>query len=320
MLLFAARDSPTGKPSQNPWLVALIPTSHQRSACDGSSEEELAARRVVKERFFKRMGGRQQFQALFEHLPDVHFFAKDADGRFVAAGKGLLQRLGLAREEEILGLTDADMHPARVAREIRDDDLRVMETREPLIGRVETLFTRSHAKDWYTTTKLPIFGRDQSVIGIMGFVRPCRREDRISPNAERIHPVVSYIQAHCDRSIGASELAKLVNVSARQLHRLFHDVFGMSTQAFIVRTRVQAASDALLLTDKPLADIAVEHGFCDQSAFCRRFSEHTGETPLKYRQRHRRGLGEMAPNPVIVMAKSHKKSAPPINTRPPRPA
>ena len=91
--------------------------------------------------FFRRMGVGQQFRKLFDHLSDVHFFAKDLDGRFVAAGPGLLGLLGFASEEKMLGLTDADIHPARVLRDIRADDRRVMETGEPMINRVEALFT-----------------------------------------------------------------------------------------------------------------------------------------------------------------------------------
>jgi AraC-like DNA-binding protein len=68
---------------------------------------------------------------------------------------------------------------------------------------------------------------------------------------------------------------------------MFKEAFGLSPQAFLIRTRVQAASDDLLLTDKTLSEIALEHGFCDQSALSRRFIEHTGETPRKFRQRHR---------------------------------
>ncbi len=240
--------------------------------------------------FFRRMGGPEQFRALFDHLPDVHFFAKDAEGHHIAASSGVLQRLGFSREEEILGLTDADIHPARVAMEIREDDRKVMTSRQPLIGRVEALFTRSHAKDWYITTKLPIFDRNGEVIGIMGFVRPYQRQGETGdtiPGAERLERVVSYIQAHHNQPIAVTELAQIAHLSVRQLHRRFREVFGMSTQTFIIRTRVQAASDDLLLTDKPLSEIAEEHGFCDSSAFCRRFFEHTGETPLKFRQRRR---------------------------------
>jgi hypothetical protein len=48
--------------------------------------------------FFARMGGRQQFQGLFEHLPGVCFFVKDADGRFMAANGLCLRRMGFSSE------------------------------------------------------------------------------------------------------------------------------------------------------------------------------------------------------------------------------
>lgn len=244
------------------------------------------ALRTAQSAFFRRMGP-DQFRTLFAHLPDVHFFAKGADGRFVAASAGLLLRLGFSREEEILGLTDADIHPARVVQDIRADDLRVMRTREPLIDRVEALFTRSNAKDWYVTTKLPIVDARGKVIGIMGFVRPYRREGVAVPGAARLEPAVAHIQSHHRESIGIPKLARLAHLSERQLNRLFQEVFGMSAQEFTVRTRVQAASDDLLQTEKSLSEIALEHGFYDQSAFSRQFNQHTGETPLKFRQRHR---------------------------------
>ena len=233
------------------------------------------------------VGGRQ-FWALFEHLPDVDFFAKDADGRFVAGNAGLLRRLGLRSEAELIGLTDADIHPARVARDIREDDARVMLTREPLIDRVEALFTRSNARDWYVTTKLPLVDARGDVIGVMGFVRPYRRESNVVPRAARLDAAVAHIHAHHREAIGIPDLAKIAHISVRQLNRRFQEVFGMSPQQFMVRTRVQAASDDLLQTEKSLSEIAMAHGFYDQSAFTRQFRQHTGETPLKYRQRQRR--------------------------------
>ena len=124
----------------------------------------------------------------------------------------------------------------------------------------------------------------------MGFVRPYRRGEKSVPGAERLERVVNYIHENHAKPIAVDDLAKLACLSARQLHRQFRAVFGMSTQTFIVRTRVQAASDDLALTEKPLSEIAFEHGFCDQSAFSRRFAEHTGETPLRFRQRNRRSI------------------------------
>ncbi len=238
------------------------------------------------------MGSGQQLRLLFNQLQDVYFFVKDREGRFVAAGAGLLKMLGFSSEAEILGRTDADIHPARVVREIRADDLRVMETRVPMIDRVEALFTRSSAQDWYVTTKLPVEDASGKVIGVMGFVRPYRRESNVVPGAARIEEAVAHITANHGGAIGIPTLAKLAHLSVRQLNRLFHEVFGMSAQEFVVRTRVQAASDALLHTDKSLSEVAMAHGFYDQSAFTRQFSQHTGETPLKYRHRLRLGSSD----------------------------
>lgn len=274
----------------------MPPAKNQPSNPFPLSENEVHSLTKKQHAFFKRMGDQQQFQALFEHLPDVHFFAKDKEGKFIAGSAGLLQRLGYSHEYEIIGKTDDDFHPPRTAKEIREDDERVMTTREPLVDRVEALFTRSQAKDWYVTTKLPILDRKGDVIGVMGFVRPYRKNENIHPGDERLERVVAYIQEHHASSIPMNDLARLAAISVRQLHRLFHDVFGMSTETFIVRTRVQAASDDLLMTDKPLSAVAIDHGFCDQSAFTRRFAEHTGETPLRFRQRRKRGSG---PNPAL---------------------
>ncbi len=202
----------------------------------------------------------------------------------MAANTLCLGRMGIKTEADVIGKTDADVHPERVAREIRQDDLQVMRTREPLIDRVEALFIRSHAKDWYVTTKLPIFDLDGEVIGVMGFVRPFQGGMRESGLA-RLEPVVAHIQQHHGERIDIPSLAKLAHVSPRQLHRLFQAAFGMSTQVFIVRTRVQAASDDLLLTDLPISEIALQHGFYDQSAFSRAFHKHTGETPMQFRRR-----------------------------------
>ena len=231
------------------------------------------------------MGMLQQFLLLFQHLPDVHFFAKDCDGRFIASGTGILQRLAFRDEKELIGLSDAEIHPALVAQKIRLDDLRVMKTREPLIDRPESLFTHLEAKNWYLITKLPIIDPHDEVIGIMGFLRPYEPERLRLPGAERLVKAVKHIHHHHEQALTIAELSGVANLSERQLRRLFQAVFATSPQEFIVRTRVQAAIADLLESDKPLSVIAHNHGFYDQSSFSRQFSQHTGETPRVFRQR-----------------------------------
>jgi AraC family transcriptional regulator len=48
------------------------------------------------------------------------------------------------------------------------------------------------------------------------------------------------------------------------------------------------ASHALVHGDAPIASVAAEHGFADQSYFTREFRAVIGDTPAAYRQRYRR--------------------------------
>jgi AraC-like DNA-binding protein len=244
--------------------------------------------RAFQQAFFQRMQPIQQLLKLLDYLPDVDFFAKDAEGRFVAISKGTLRRIGVEREEDVLGKMDDFLHPPNVVKAIREDDLRVMRTREPMVDRVEALFSKSNAKDWFLTTKLPIMDESGKVIGIMGYVRPYHGGRGGGEDDAQLRRVVEYIHEHFRKRLSVSDLAKIAHLSERQLNRRFQQIFRMSTQEFLVRTRIQAASEVLLATDMPIGEIAVEHGFYDQSAFTRQFRHHLGETPLAYRRRRTR--------------------------------
>ncbi len=244
----------------------------------------MSSPREFQDAFFRRVRPAQQLLALLEHLPDVEFFAKDADGLFVAVSRGTLRRVGMEREEELLGKGDEAIHPPNVVKAIREDDLRVMRTREPLVDRVEALFARTRARDWFLTTKVPLCDSAGKVIGLMGFVRPYHGGAGGGADSPQIERVVAHIHEHFRERLPMADLAGLAHLSERQLNRRFQATFRMSPQEFLVRTRIQAASDALLASDKPMAEIAYECGFYDQSSFTRQFRAHTGETPLVFRR------------------------------------
>lgn len=252
------------------------------------SSEASPSPKAFQARFFKRMGASQQFRTLLEYLPDVEYFAKDADGRFVAISEGMLKRFGAEKEEEYLGVLDSTVHPPYIARAIREDDLQVMRTGKPIVDRVEALFARTRAKDWFLTTKLPVYDEHGQVIGVMGFVRPYRGGTRRGVEDAQLQRVVEHIHENYRERLPVTNLARLAHLSDRQLNRRFQETFRMSVQEFVMRTRIQAASDELVTSDKSVAQIAGEYGFCDQSAFTRQFRQHTGETPLAFRRRRRK--------------------------------
>lgn len=277
-----------------PWIVSpelnpLRPSERVRGrALRSSSKREASAHglRDFQTAFFRKVEPNRQLLALCEYLPDVDFFAKDIEGRFTAVSQRTLNRVGLEREEDLLGKSDDAIHPPNVAKAIREDDLQVIRTRKPLVDRVEALYARTRAKDWFLTTKVPLFGASGEVVGIMGFVRPYR--GAASADDSQIAQVITNIHERFPERLLVTELARMVNLSERQLNRRFQEIFRTGVHEFIMRTRVQAASDALLETDRSIAEIAFDCGFSDQPSFTRHFRKHIGETPLAFRRSRKR--------------------------------
>lgn len=257
---------------------------------DSHSASGRAARvspRDFQMRFLAQPGVARQLGTLFEYLPDTDFFAKDRESRFIAVSRGTLDRIGVKDEEELLGANDESIHPITVARAIREDDLRVMSTGQPIINKVEALYARTRAKDWFLTTKLPIYDTSGAAVGVMGIVRPYFGAPGSAAYDLQVQRVVAHVHSHYQERIPVEDMARLASISERQLNRRFQEIFRMSVQEFIIRTRIQAASDELLGSDKSVAEIAQDNGFYDQSAFTRQFRIHTGETPLAFRKRRR---------------------------------
>lgn len=241
----------------------------------------------MQRKFFASMGGPQRFQELFEHLPGVYFFVKDRQSRLVCASQPFREHLGVKTEAEFVGKTDYDFFPPHAADHFVRDDQLVMATGEPLIGRVELWYNAQRVLDWFVTNKLPVRDTRGEIIGVMGTVRSYEGQRRTMLPLSLINSTVDYIREHHHERLTVEDLAAQAGLSPRQLHRKFRDVFGLSVQDFLIKTRVQAASDALLHTNLGIAQIATDFGFCDQSAFTQLFRKHTGMTPLRFRQRYK---------------------------------
>ena len=80
-----------------------------------------------------------------------------------------------------------------------------------------------------------------------------------------------------------SELAAELGVPSVQVARTFRARYGLSVGEYGRRIRIEWAADEIARGDRPLARIAVEAGFADQSHFTRLFRRYVGTTPGRYR-------------------------------------
>ncbi len=231
------------------------------------------------------------FHRLFDHMPEVSFFAKDSDFRFIAASRRFYERFGFTEEKQIIGRNDFDIFPTRLAENFRKDDEVVLSTGQPKLNIMELFFTQQGIPDWFVTNKLPIFNRDGQPIGIMGSVQSYEGRKQVMQPYLQLDKAVNYIRQHFRTGVTISELAELVHLSPRQLHRKFVETFGSSPQAFIMKLRIQAACEALQHEDRQISEVAMEMGFCDQSSFTQQFQKHVGLTPMRYQRQFRLRAG-----------------------------
>jgi AraC family transcriptional regulator len=85
----------------------------------------------------------------------------------------------------------------------------------------------------------------------------------------------------------ARHLAALVGVHPAHLARSFRSATGQSVGAYARNVRLDWAAERLVSSDDPLARVACEAGFADQSHFTRTFSRRFGVAPGRYRRAHR---------------------------------
>jgi len=237
--------------------------------------------------FISRIGASCPIYGLFDHLPGISFFAKNESFQIVCANRAFLERFGFRTEAEIIGKTDYDLFPGSLAEKFRSDDVAVMQSGEARLNLLELFFNSQGLPDWFITNKLPVFDGAGKVIGVMGTVQSYEgRREGMQPFLQ-IDRAVQHIKQHFRENIRIPELAKMVNLSVRQLNRKFRETLNSNPQAFIIKTRVQAACEELRSTDVPIGEIALDLGFYDQSSFSFQFRKHMGETPLRYRRRFR---------------------------------
>lgn len=80
-----------------------------------------------------------------------------------------------------------------------------------------------------------------------------------------------------------STMAKQVNMSERNLSRIFQRTFEMPPARMVTSIRMDLAIRFLLSTDMSLADIASAVGYDSPFSFSRLFRKHAGVSPGKYR-------------------------------------
>ena len=131
-------------------------------------------------------------------------------------------------------------------------------------------------------------GRAAELLGLdlakAAFLAPASSRPRggLAPwQAKRLR---AYIADNLASNIRADDLAAIVQLSTSHFFRAFRETFGQAPLAYIMHQRVLHAQEMMLNSRRPISNIALDCGMCDQPHFTRVFRRIVGLNPGAWRR------------------------------------
>ena len=108
---------------------------------------------------------------------------------------------------------------------------------------------------------------------------------RLGVHHPKLIRAVEVMESNIEEPLGQEELARRVDLSRRQLERLFRRHLGRTPAPFYLETRLERARHLLFQTDLPIMSVACATGFVSASHFTTCYRQMFGKTPRAERTR-----------------------------------
>ncbi len=239
---------------------------------------------TAKKDFFEEIGSSRDFIRLFDHLDQLSFFLKNSKLEIVSANRNFYSRLGFTEEHQIVGKNDYELFPIPLARKFRRDDQLVLKTGQEMPRMIELFLNRHGIPDWFITNKMPVHNLTGIAVGVMGTVQRYDQKRGLESTDPVVANAVRLMLTNPGEITSVDTFARELGMSHRHFDRRFKEDTGLTPKQFLGRSRIQQACLILRKSDVAIGELAIELGYCDQSAFTAQFRLRMGLTPLKYRK------------------------------------
>ena len=179
---------------------AMTPTSMARCPVQDtllkSRMDPLLVRQVLRfarqRRHSQLLLAREQslFTELLNNTPDRIYF-KDRNSRFLRVNMGMARAFGFENPDDLRGKSDFDLHPYARAQDAFNDEQKIIQTGQALLGKDETEQHADGHMRWVNTLKMPLRNARREIIGTMGISRDITNEKLAELALEREKKLLS---------------------------------------------------------------------------------------------------------------------------------
>ena len=220
---------------------------------------------------------------LSDSFPDIALTVKNHDGRIVFTNRFNASISGWSTPADQIGYTSEELYPPDQAAVYGGRDREVLESGKPIVERLYG-FVANRSTELNCVTVRPVFGLSGSIIGTATIYHRAQTKMKSFNWYDPIRRSIAYLNDHYAENVSVEQLAHLSHYSVAQFRKLFQKLMRMSPSAYVIQVRINAAKTLLRTTDRRIADIAAETGFCDHSHFIKTFRAATGQTPNEFRR------------------------------------
>ena len=119
------------------------------------------------EQQIKTKENEQLLRTLIDNLP-LNLYIKDAESRKVLVNQAECDYLGVTDPEDLVGMSDFDLYNENIAQISRDEDLQVMKTKKPIIGKRTVNIKKDGTSTSFLTSKIPLSNLEGECKGLIG--------------------------------------------------------------------------------------------------------------------------------------------------------
>ena len=225
----------------------------------------------------------QSLLKMFDRQAGLVLWIKDKHGVYQHANQEFLRHYFL-KYEEVIGCTDFDFSPVYIAEAFLKDDVEVLKGKE-IYNRLELINFKDQSVDWFMTTKLPLKNSEGEIIASVGMTRRVNDIAELEKPEGPILEVMNYIKTNFHQSVSVKEMAEICCLSVSAFERKFKKHFKITPTEYVMKFRINQVCRALVFTQKPISEIALENGFCDHSYLTRKFKKIMGVSPKDFRNK-----------------------------------